>query len=137
MADYRGRKPDSQDPNGERQKIVDRAKAIKEKHADRLKRFPNVVGVGVGFEVVGGKVTDRLAIRVYVRKKLSKDQLTPDAVLPDTLDGLPVDVIEDEFWIHQERPITLEERLVAHTFLRGGISIGNLLVGGSGTLGVS
>jgi hypothetical protein len=137
MADYSGRKPASQTPNDEQEKVVDRAKAIKEKHADRLKRFPNVVGVGVGYEVVDGKLTNRVAIRVYVRRKLPKDQLAPDAILPDTLDGLPVDVIEDEFRIHQETPITLEERLIAHTFLRGGISIGNLLVGGSGTLGVS
>jgi len=134
MADYRGRK---QDPLGDEQQKVDRAKSVKEKHADRLKRFPNVVGVGVGHEIVGGKRTDRVAIRVYVRKKLPKDQLAPGAILPDTIEGVPVDVIEDEFWIHQQPPISLEERLVAHTFLRGGISIGNLLVGGSGTLGVS
>src|SRR5215467_6788552 len=106
MADYRGRKPESQGPTGEQQKIVDQAKAIKEKHVDRLNRFPNVVGVGVGYEVIGGKLTDRVAIRVYVRQKLPKDQLAPDAILPDTLDGLPVDVIEDEFWIHQQPPIT-------------------------------
>lgn len=137
MADYRDRKPDSQGLTGEQEKIVDRAKAIKQKHAEPLKRFPNVIGVGVGYEVIGGKLTDRVAIRVYVRRKLPKDQLAPDAILPDTLDGLPVDVIEDEFWIHQQPPITLEERLVAHTFLRGGLSIGNLLVGGAGTLGVS
>ena len=43
---------------------------------------------------------------------------------------LPVDVIEDEFWIHQSR-------LEAHTFLVGGISVGNLILGGAGTLGVS
>jgi len=134
MADYSGRKDA---PGREQQKVVDRAKSIKEKHADRLKRFPNVIGVGVGHEIVGGKRTDRVAIRVYVRKKLPKDQLAPDAVLPDTLDGFPVDVIEDEFWIHQQPPITLAERVVAHTFLRGGISIGNLLLGGAGTLGVS
>ena len=132
---YRGRKQGS--PGREQQEVVDRAKSVKEKHADRLKRFTNVVGVGVGYEIVGGKRTDRVAIRVYVRKKLPKDQLAPDAILPDTLDGLPVDVIEDEFWIHQQPPISLEERLVAHTFLRGGISLGNLLVGGAGTLGVS
>jgi hypothetical protein len=134
MAHYSGR---NDSPGEEQQKAVDRAKAVKEKHADRLKRFTNVVGVGVGHEIAGGERTDRLAIRVYVRKKLPKSQLAPDAVLPDTLDGLPVDVIEDEFWIHQQPPITLEDRLVAHTFLRGGISIGNLLLGGSGTLGVS
>jgi hypothetical protein len=135
MADYRGRKQGS--PGEEQQKVVDRAKLVKEKHADRLKRFPNVVGVGVGHEIVGGKRTDRVAIRVYVRKKLPKDQLAPDVILPDTIDGLPVDVIQDEFWIHQQPPISLEERVVSHIFLRGGISIGNLLVGGSGTLGVS
>jgi hypothetical protein len=135
MADNSGRKQDSL--AREQQKVVDRAKSVKEKHADQLKRFPNVIGVGVGHEIVGGKRTDRVAIRVYVRKKFPKDQLAPDAILPDTIDGLPVDVIEDEFWIHQQTPITLAERLVAHTFLRGGISIGNLLLGGSGTLGVS
>lgn len=135
MADHSGRKEGS--PDAEQQKVVDRAKAVKEKHADRLKRFPNVVGVGVGHEIAGGKRTDRVCIRVYVRKKLPKYQLAPDAILPDTLDGLPVDVIEDEFWIHQQPPISLAERVVAHTFLRGGISIGNLLLGGAGTLGVS
>ena len=98
MADFSRRKQGP--PGDEQQKVVDRAKSVKEKHADRLKRFPNVVGVGVGHEIVGGKRTDRVSIRVYVRKKLPKDQLAPDAILPDTLDGLPVDVIEDEFWIH-------------------------------------
>lgn len=130
MADDRDRKPDSQVPTGEQEQVVDRAKAIKQKHVDRLKAFPNVIGVGVGHEIAGGKRTDRVAIRVYVRKKLPKDQLAPDAILPDTLDGFPVDVIEDEFWIHQSR-------LDAHTFLVGGISVGNFLLGGAGTLGVS
>lgn len=130
MADLWDRKPDSQGSAGEQKKIVDRAKAVKERHADRLRSFPNVVGVGVGHELVGGKRTDRVAIRVYVRKKLPKDQLAPGAILPDTLEGLPVDVIEDEFRIHQDR-------LSANTFLVGGISVGNLIVGGSGTLGVS
>jgi hypothetical protein len=129
MADYRGRK-DSQDLTGERENIVDRAKAVKQKHVDRLKAFPNVIGVGVGHELVGGKRTDRVAIRVYVKKKLPKDQLAPDAILPDTLEGFPVDVIEDEFWIQQGRR-------EANTFLVGGISVGNLLVGGAGTLGIS
>jgi hypothetical protein len=130
MADDRGGKKDSQGSTGGKDPVVDRAKAIKEKHVDRLRSFPNVVGVGVGHEIVGGKRSDRVAIRVYVRKKLPKDQLAPDAVLPDTLDGLPVDVIEDEFRIHADR-------LSANTFLVGGISVGNLVLGGAGTLGVS
>jgi hypothetical protein len=126
----RNGKPDEQE------KIVNRAKSVKERHAGLLKGYPNVVGVGVGHEVVGGKRTDRVCIRVYVRRKLPKSQLAPEAVLPDYIDGLVVDVIEDEFWIHQAPPVALEDRRRPHNLLVGGISIGNLLVGGAGTLGV-
>lgn len=122
---------------GEQERTVDRARSVKERHADKLKAYPNVVGVGVGHEIVGGKRTDRVCVRVYVRRKLPKSELPPGAVLPDTIDGLPVDVIEDEFWIHQAPPVTLEDHRRPHNFLIGGVSIGNLLVGGSGTLGVS
>src|SRR6185369_9301216 len=110
MADNTGKKQDWL--AREQQKVIDDAKSVKEKHADQLKRFPNVIGVGVGHEIVGGKRTDRVSIRVYVRKKLPKDQLAPDAILPDTIDGLPVDVIQDEFRIHQQSPISLAERLL-------------------------
>lgn len=138
MADYKGRNEGARNgTTGGQEEAVDRAKSVKEKYADRLKAFPNVVGVGVGHEVVAGKRSDRIALRVYVRQKLPKSQLPPDGILPDIIDGLPVDVIEDEFWIHQQGPVPLADRLRAHTFLVGGISIGNLLVGGSGTLGVS
>lgn len=122
---------------GEQEKAADRARSVKERHATRLKAYPNVVGVGVGHEVVAGQRTDRICIRVYVRRKLPKSELPPEAVLPDSIDGLPVDVIEDEFRIHQAPPVTLEDHRRPHTFLLGGISIGNLLLGGSGTLGVS
>jgi hypothetical protein len=137
MANSSGRKQGSPAGTGEQEKAVARAKSVKERHVRRLKSFPNVIGVGVGYEIVGATRTDRVSIRVYVRKKLPEDQLAPEAVLPDTIDGIPVDVIEDEFWIQQQGPIPLEERRRAQNFLVGGISIGNLLVGGAGTLGVS
>jgi hypothetical protein len=121
----------------ENEEAVGRARSVKERHALQLKSYPNVVGVGVAHEVVGGQRTDRICIRVYVRRKLPKSALPPEAVLPDSIDGLPVDVIEDEFSIHQAPPVTLEDHRRPHTFLLGGISIGNLLLGGSGTLGVS
>lgn len=121
----------------EQQKTVERAKSVKERYVDKLKTYPNVVGVGVGYEIVAGRRTDRVSIRVYVRKKLPKADLPPEAVLPDTIEGWPVDVIEDEFRLHQAPPITIEDHKRRHNFLVGGISIGNLIVGGSGTLGVS
>ena len=125
----RNGKPDEQE------KMVNQAKSVKERHASLLKGYPNVVGVGVGHEVVGGKRTDRVCIRVYVRRKLPKSQLAPEAVLPDNIDGLAVDVIEDEFWIHQAPPVTLADHRRPHNLLVGGISIGHLLVT-AGTLGV-
>jgi len=119
------------------EKAVAHAISVKERHATRLKGYPNVVGVGVAHEIVAGQRTDRYCIRVYVRRKLSKSELPTEAVLPDSIEGLPVDVIEDEFRIHQALSVTLEDHRRPHTFLLGGISIGNLLLGGSGTLGVS
>jgi hypothetical protein len=121
----------------ENEEAVRRAKLVKERHTNQLKGYPNVVGVGVGHEVVAGQRTDHICVRVYVRRKLPKSALPPEAVLPDDIDGVPVDVIEDEFSIHQAPPVTLEDHRRPHTFLVGGISIGNLLLGGSGTLGVS
>jgi hypothetical protein len=134
MPEHSRTNPDGPTEIREQEKAVDYAKAVKQKHSDRLKSFSNVVGVGVGYEVVAGVRTNRICIRVYVRKKIPKSQLPPESILPDTIDGVAVDVIEDEFTIHQ---VTLEERRLPNTFLRGGISIGNLIVGGSGTLGVS
>jgi hypothetical protein len=93
---------------------------------------PNVTGVGVGYKVVGGRLTDVISIRVYVAKKLPKEALRPEELLPESLQGIPVDVIEATFHIHLG-----EDNRTRHNPLVGGISIGNLTLGGSGTLTVS
>lgn len=134
MSDYREK---NRGQTLEQEKTVERAKSVKERYVEKLKTYPNVTGVGVGYEIVAGRRTDRVSIRVYVRRKLPKTDLPPAAVLPDTIEGLPVDVIEDEFRIHQAPPITIDDHRRRHHFLVGGISIGNLVIGGSGTLGVS
>ncbi len=54
----------------------------------------NVVGVGVGYKEVGGKETTDLCLHVYVEKKLPKAELAPEALVPETVQGLPTDVIE-------------------------------------------
>jgi hypothetical protein len=123
--------------SGGQEKAVEQAKAVKERYVARLKAYPNVVGVGVGYAVVAGRRTDRICIRVYVRRKVTKTELPPEAVLPGSIDGVPIDVIEDEFSVLQTPLVTLADHRRAHNFLVGGISIGNLVVGGSGTLGVS
>ena len=54
----------------------------------------NVHGIGVGSKMVEGKPTEDLCIRIYVIQKLPKSLIAPHFHLPETLDGLPTDIIE-------------------------------------------
>ncbi len=54
----------------------------------------NVVGVGIGEKVTDGAVEGILALKFFVRVKYPKDQLSKADLLPETIDGLPVDVEE-------------------------------------------
>lgn len=111
---------------------VQRAREVKEASATQLMAYPNVNGVGVGYKVVAGRRTDVIAVRVYVAKKLPKAALRPEEILPENLQGVPVDVIEATFHIHQG-----EDNRTLHNPLVGGVSVGNFILGGSGTLAVS
>ncbi len=66
--------------------------AVKERYEKSLLAKPNVTGVDVGFKYVGGKRTDEIAIRVFVKKK--GDVALADAV-PVSLEGVKTDVIEE------------------------------------------
>jgi hypothetical protein len=54
----------------------------------------NVHAVGMGRKLVDGKTTDTLAVRLYVVQKLAASAIPPRDLLPETLDGVPCDVIE-------------------------------------------
>ncbi len=55
-------------------------------------RKANVVGVGIGLRQQGGERTNEIALVVMVRQKVPRSQLAPDDVIPDEIDGVPVDV---------------------------------------------
>ena len=114
--------------------ILQKAREVKSKIASQLMANPNVTGVGVGYKSVNGKRTEDVCIRIYVSKKRPKQELRPEEVLPESVEGIPVDVIEATFEIQQGDS---EEHRRRRNPLVGGISIGNLTLGGSGTLGVS
>jgi hypothetical protein len=116
--------------------LVRRATEVKRAVAGRLRSYPNVTGVGVGFKEVGGVRTDQVAIRVYVDRKLPRAQLADDEVLPEEVEGIPVDDIEARIEVHSGPDPTQEHRN-RHNPMMGGISIGNEVLGGSGTLGGS
>jgi hypothetical protein len=113
---------------------VARVSKVKEAVAESLMARPNVTGVGVGYRFVGGRRTDQVCLRVYVRKKLPKSELRPEELLPESIDGVPVDVIEADF-----ATLAGEENRRRHSPLLGGISAGGFVRGvfeTTGTLGV-
>ena len=58
------------------------------RYEDELLRLPNVTGVGIG-ERDGAP-----CIAVFVTRKVPEDELAPEEVVPRSLEGHPVDVVE-------------------------------------------
>ncbi len=54
----------------------------------------NVVGVGVGEQIVDDKSTGVMAVKFFVRVKYPKHELSKKSLLPENIGGLPVDVEE-------------------------------------------
>ena len=105
---------------------------VKRRNAPRLWARRGVTGVAVGYKLVGGRRTKRLAIRVFVEKKLERELLSPGELLPERLEGVEVDVIEAVFALQNGSDIRRER----HDPLVGGISVGHVDIT-AGTLGVS
>lgn len=63
-------------------------------HADALMRKKNVVGVAIGRKQKEGSSTEELSLVVLVEKKVPKEELSPDELIPDEIDGIPTDVQE-------------------------------------------
>ncbi len=101
------------------------------KHRKALLKYPNVHSVDVGLEFSDGKPTGRLAIRVHVGDKQPEAALADGDVLPEELDGIPVDVL-------QTRPgLQLVNRDNHIDPLVGGLTIASSNVPGFiGTLGM-
>jgi len=68
--------------------------------AARLMRIPGVTGVGVGHKVVAGERTETIAIVVFVREK--RDD--PEERIPPEIEGVPTDVQERTFVLHDTDP---------------------------------
>jgi hypothetical protein len=81
---------------------------------DQLRAIPGVKHVSVGLKDTGGKVTDQLCIRVYVKEKKDQQELTPAELIPSDINGVPTDVnvlpeIEFQDDNRKYRPIQLRE----------------------------
>jgi hypothetical protein len=109
----------------EREKIG----AVKEKHGVKILAKENVVGVGVGYKETKGVKTDRLALVVLVKKKVSIQELKEKDVIPGEIDGVVTDVIE------VGEIVALQATTDRWRPAPGGVSIGHYKIT-AGTLGV-
>lgn len=100
----------------------------KENSKESLLNMPNVVGVGVGYQLKQGDPTGEYAVVVMVSKKLPLPALAPEAVLPHSVQGVNVDVIE----VGEIR--ALQARTDKWRPAPGGVSIGHYKIT-AGTLG--
>ena len=71
---------------------IERLKAVKTTYETALMQKANVVGVGIGLRQVAGKLTGEPAIVVSVTDKVPMELLDPSDVIPQQLDGFPVDI---------------------------------------------
>jgi hypothetical protein len=77
-----------------RRAVLEKAQAVKEAYQHVLLAKPNVVGVGIGPRVKNGQRTDEIGIVVMVERKLPETMLAPQDLIPDQIEGVPVDVVE-------------------------------------------
>lgn len=99
--------------------------------AKRMARsLHDIHAVDYGFAYVGGQMTDRAGVRFHTRNKKPITDLPPDQRLPETLNGVDVDVIDTGYMLHNGNPRSTQD------VLQPGISIGNVNTKTTGTLGV-
>ena len=73
---------------------MQRVLEVKRHHERKLLRMANVVAVGVGYRTRGGQQTREVSIVVSVSKKAPASELKPADLIPASVDGVPVDVVE-------------------------------------------
>ena len=101
---------------------------VKELHTRAILAKPNVVGVGTGYKVVGKRTTDELCIMAMVRHKIPRAGLAAEALVPQSIDGVPTDVIQ------VGELSALKERTDRWRPAPGGVSLGHYRVT-AGTFG--
>ena len=73
---------------------MQRAVEVKRRHEQELLRKANVVAVGIGYRTRGGEQTQEVSIVVSVKVKVPSSKLKPRDLLPASIEGVPVDVVE-------------------------------------------
>lgn len=102
---------------------------VLERNKARLHEYRGVHYVDVGYKFVNLQPTEQLAIRVHVGAKRPEAALDATELLPPTIDGVPVDVIQSNPRLEQNRDARFDP-------LVGGTAVGTTRHPFLGTLGV-
>ena len=107
---------------------MEEVRRIKAQFTDLLLGKSNVVGCGVGYKEVAGTRTGELCVVVSVAQKVSREQLAPENLVPQALEGVRTDV--------QETGVirALQARTDKWRPAPGGVSCGHVAIT-AGTLG--
>lgn len=70
---------------------IENIRKLRDKYRSDLSKKSNVNGLGVGYKIINGKMTDEIVIRVYVERKL--DNLPKNDQIPSEIEGVKTDVI--------------------------------------------
>lgn len=97
-----------------------------------ISSYRGVHYVDVGYKYTGGQRLSTLAIRVHVHQKQPLQSLQPSQILPESIDHIPIDVIESHPEIQRNH---IERRNLRFNPLIGGIAIRNPRFKTMGTLG--
>lgn len=109
----------------------------KRRHCHNLLKKSNVVAVGVGYREREGQQTGETAMLVFVSKKVASTDLQKNEIVPRSLEGAAVDVVEigniQLLGDDEQEPAGLSAR-TRHRPAPGGVSIGHYKIS-AGTLG--
>jgi len=69
---------------------------VLKKHSEFLFTLPNLIGFSNTFKkrIRGGVEVDEKVLRIYVSKKVPREYLSRDELIPASIDGIPTDVVE-------------------------------------------
>ena len=64
---------------------IETVRQAKEENRVQLITKSNVIGLGIGLRTRGGKLTDELVLKVYIRSKIPKDMLDAKDLVPSSV----------------------------------------------------
>jgi hypothetical protein len=74
---------------------TEKAKDILKRRSSELMEKYSVSGIGIQRKMENGKLTDKVVLIFYVKKKKSKEELLAEGItpLPTEIDGIPTDIV--------------------------------------------